>query len=198
MARLKLLDIISEKSGKLCAEILEKKTEEAAEIIDKAKSDSEEMRSRVLQKVEAESNRLRERQHNTIRFRSNAQRYELKAQALESVWSETKNSIENIIRSDIYGEILEKLFFECLSEAPDGSEVRAAPADGPIVKNCIQKSGLALSFMEDTSVYGGVEIHWPDGKIVLKNTLPHRLSKLKAEGNAELSLILFAENEDKE
>ena len=198
MTRLKLLDIISEKSGELCAEILKKNTEEAAKIVKKAKSDSEEMRNRVLQKVEAESYRFRERQHNSIRFRSNALRYELKAQALESVWSEAKSSIENIIRSDAYGEILEKLFFECLSGTPDGSEVRAAPADGPIVRNCIQKSKRALSFMEDSMVHGGVEIHWPDGKIVLKNTLPHRLSKLKAEGNAELSLILFTDKENTE
>ena len=196
MSRPKLLDIISEKSGKLCAEILEKNTEEAAEIVEKAKSVSEEMQNRVLEKVQAESKRLRERQHNTIRFRSNAQRYELKAQALETVWREAENSIENIIRSDAYEEILEELFFECLAGAPDGSEVRAAPADGPIVRNCIKKSERTLSFAEDTTVHGGVEIHWPDGKIVLKNTLPHRLSKLKAEGNAELSLILFAEKED--
>ena len=196
MSKPKLLDILSGKSEQYCAEILEKNTDEAAEIVEQAKKLSEEMRNRVLQKVQVESNRLRERQHNSIRFRSNALRYELKATALENVWREAKDRIIDIIGSKTYKDILGKLFHECIAEAPDGSEVRAAPDDTGIVKSLIKESKRTLSFREDTSVYGGVEVHWPDRKIVMKNTLPHRLSKLQSEGNAEVSVILFVEEED--
>ena len=53
--------------------------------------------------------------------------------------------------------------------------------------------------MEDfsTTLFGTeAGINWPDGKIVLKNTLSHRLSRLKAEGNAEISALLFSSGED--
>jgi len=192
----KLLDIIREKSDTYCADILEKQRKEAEAVIEEAKKSAEEMRSRILLKVQSESGRLLERKHNSIRFRINARRYELKASAMESIWTEAESIVRGIERSDEYRGILEKLFFECLPDIPDGSEVRAAPDDAVIVRSCIDKSGRTLSFTEDADVHGGIEFHWPDGRIVLKNTLSHRLARLKTGGNAGLSSILFASVED--
>ena len=96
----------------------------------------------------------------------------------------------------MYKDILESLFSECLDRVPDGSIVRTSPSDVEIIKACIERSKRSLSFEEDPSVHGGVEFLWADGKTVLKNTLSHRLSRLKAEGNAEISGILFSSEED--
>ena len=147
-------------------------------------------------KVHAEADRLRERRYNTILFEINARRYELKSSAIESIWREAEEIIRRIESSGKYKDIFESLFNECLNDVPDGSIVRVFPADAETVKACINRSKRTLFIEEDPNVHGGVEFYWPDGKTVLKNTLSHRLSKLKAEGNAEFSGILFPSGED--
>ncbi len=191
-----LLQIIEEKSEHYKKEILEKAAKEADAIIEKATRTSEDMRSKTLLNVLSEAAGLRERRYNTIRFRNNARRYELKSSALEKIWHEAGETLRKIERSERYKKILEDLFFECLDDVPDGSMVRTSPEDTGIVKSCIEKSKRKISLEEDTGVHGGVEFHWPDGRIVLKNTLSHRLTRLKAEGNAELSRILFSSGKE--
>ena len=101
MSKPKLLDIIREKSDTYCADILEKQRKEAEAVIEEAKKSAEEMRSRILLKVQAESGRLLERKHNAIRFRINARRYELKARAMESIWAEAEKIIRGIDRKSV-------------------------------------------------------------------------------------------------
>ena len=196
MSRSKLLDIIREKSERYCAEILDRNRNEAETLIEESKNAVEKMRNQVFDRIKAESDRLLERKHNTIRFRINARRYGIKSKALQDAWREAGKHIRALEQSDKYRGILEKLFSECIDDVPDDSVVRAAPKDAGIVRACIQRAGRSFIVEEDTHVRGGVEFHWPDGKIVLVNTLSHRLSKLKAEGFAELPSILFAEEKD--
>ena len=177
-------------------EILDKAKTEADTILEESTRSSEELRNQVYMKVQAEADRLKERQYNKFRFEINARRYELKSSAIESIWREAEEIIQKIEKSEKYKDILESLFYECLNDVPDDSIVRAFPADAGIVKGCIKRSKRSLVFEEDPHVHGGVEFYWPDGKTALINTLSHRLSRLKAEGNAEFSRILFSSDED--
>lgn len=196
MSKPKLLNIIKENAEQLRKETLDKSHAEADAILEKATSSSEELRNQARLKVQAEADRLREHKYNIIRFRTNARRYELKSSAIEDIWREAEETLRKIEQSEGYKDILQTLFFECLASVPYGSVVRASPADAETVRAYIERSKRPLYFEEDPQVRGGVEFHWPDGKIVLKNTLSHRLARLKAEGNAELSRILFSSGED--
>ena len=195
MSKPKLIDIIKENAEKLCAEILDKAITEADTILDKAARSSEDLRNQARLKVQAEADRIQERKYNMYRFRTNARRYELKSSAIENIWREAGEILSKIEHSENYKDILQALF-ECIESVPDGSIVRSSPEDAEIIRACVDRSARPLVFEEDSQVHGGVEIHWPDGKIVLKNTLSYRLSRLKAEGNAELSKILFSSAED--
>jgi len=196
MSKPKLIDIIKENAEKLSTEILDKAHAEADAIFDKATMSSEDLRNKVRLKVQAEADRIQERKYNMHRFRTNVRRYELKSSAIESVWREAGEILSKIEHSEKYKNILQSLFFECIESVPDDSIVRTSPEDAEIIRACISRSARPLVFEEDSQVRGGVEFHWPDGKIVLKNTLSYRLSRLKAEGNAELSKILFSSVED--
>ena len=183
MLKQELLDNIKENALQNRTDILNKATAKAHTVIDETTKSSEELRNQA-------------RQFNSIRFQANARRYELKSSAIEEIWCEIEEILRKIEQSDGYKNILETLFFECVSMVPDGSVVRAFPADAEIVKAFIDRSKRQLVFEEDPQVHGGVEFHWPDGKTVLKNTLLLRLSRLKAEGNAEISRILFSSGEE--
>ena len=196
MLKTELLDYIKVNAQHDRTEILNKAQAEADAILQESTRTSEDLRSQARLKVQAEADRLRERQFNIIRFRINARRYKLKSSAIESIWGEAEEILQKIEKSEKYKEILETLFFECLNDVPDGSIVRAFPSDADIIRDCINSSKRSLVFEEDSNIHRGVEFHWPDGKTVLKNTLSHRLSKLKAEGNADLSRILFSSAED--
>ena len=196
MPKTELLEYIKANATHDHKEILDKAKAEADTIIEESTRSSEDLRNQARMKVQAEAGRLRERRYNTIRFGINARRYELKSSAIESIWREAEEILQKIEKSEKYKDILGTLFYECLNDVPDGSIVRAFPADAGIVKACIERSKHSLVFEEDPHVHGGVEFHWPDGKTALKNTLSHRLSRLKAEGNAEFSRILFSFDED--
>ncbi|MFC1692071.1 V-type ATP synthase subunit E [Candidatus Latescibacterota bacterium] len=190
-----LLNSIRKKAEKNRTEIRDKALKEAEEISEKANGISRDMLNKAHLRIQGEADRLLERKYNIIRFQTNARRYELKSSAIESIWQEIDEILGKIEHSDGYKTILENLFYECLSSAPDNSLVKASPQDADTVKSCIRRSKQKLLFEEDPRVHGGVEFHWPDGKVVLINTLSHRLSRLKAEGNSELSRILFSSGE---
>ena len=191
-----LLDTIREKAEKDISELIDRAFAEADAVLKEAAATAEDMREQVRMKVQAEADRIRERKYNSIRFRLNARRYEVKSLAIESIWRGTEEILRKIEESDGFKDILEQLFFESLSNVPDNSTVRVSYADAGTVRACIERSGRPLYLEEDPDVHGGVEFHWPDGKIVLKNTLSHRLSRLKAEGNAEISSLIFSSGKD--
>lgn len=195
MSKPKLIDIIKENAEKLSTEILDKARTEAGTILEKATRSSEDLRKKARLKVQAEADHIQERKYNMYRFRTNARRYELKSSAIKSIWREAGEILSKIEHSEKHKNILQSLFFECIDSIPDGSIVRTSPEDAEIIRTCVDRSARPLVFEEDSQVCGGVEFHWPDGKIVLKNTLSYRLSRLKAEGNAELSKILFSSAE---
>ena len=198
MPKIELLEHIRANARLDRKEILDKAQEEADTILEESSRLSEDLLNKARMKVHAEADRLRERRYNTILFEINARRYELKSSAIESIWREAEEIIWRIEKSGKYADIFETLFNECLNDVPDGSIVRVFPADAETVKACIDHSKRTLFIEEDPHVHGGVEFYWPDGKTALKNTLSHRLSKLKAEGNAEFSGILFSSGEDSE
>ena len=192
MSKPKLIDIIKENAEKFSTEILDKARTEIDAILEKATRSSEDLRNKARLKVREEADRIQERKYNMFRFRTNARRYEFKSSAIKSIWREAGEIIGKLEHSENYNDILQSLFFECIDSIPDGSIVRTSPEDAEIIRACVDRSTRPLIFEEDPQVRGGVEFHWPDGKIVLKNTLSYRLSRLKAEGNAELSKILFS------
>ena len=191
-----LLDTIREKAEKDLSELIDRAFAEADAILKEAATTAEDLREQVRMKVQAEADRIRERKYNSNRFRLNARRYEAKSSAIESIWRETEEILRKIEASEGFKDILETLFFESLSNVPDNSVVCVSSANADTVRACIERSGRPLILEEDPDVHGGVEFHWPDGKIVLKNTLSNRLSRLKAEGNAEISSLLFSPVED--
>lgn len=191
-----LLDNIKGNALQDRTEILDKANAKANAILEESTRSSEELKKQTHLKVQAEAELIRERQYNSIRFQINARRYELKSSAIEEIWREVEEILRKIEQSDGYKDILKTLFSECLSRIPDGSVVRAFPADAETIKACINRSKQQLVFVEDPQVRGGVEFHWPDGKTVLINTLSHRLSRLKTGGNAEISRILFSPGEE--
>jgi len=196
MQKIELLTIIKENALQEHHETFETAQVKSEAVREESIASSEDLRNQVRHKVRAETDRLRERQYNSHNFRINARRYAIKSSAIEQIWCEAEEIIKKIERSAWYQDILKTLFFECLPNVPDGSIVRAFPADADVVKGCIEHSNRKLSFEENSQVHGGVEFHWPDGKTVLRNTLSHRLLKLKSRGNADISKILFSSAED--
>jgi len=192
----KLLDNIKKNARQNRTEMLNESTAKADAILEESVRSSEELKKQIRLKVQAEADLIKERQYNSIRFQINARRYKIKSSAIKGIWREIEEILRGIEQSDRYKDILNILFSECVSSVPDGSVVRAFPADAEIIKSCIDRSKRQLVFVEDSRVHGGVEFHWPDGKTALKNTLSHRLLRLKAEGNEEISGILFSSGED--
>ena len=192
-----LLDLIRKKAEHDLAGIGESALIEADALIEEAERTSEKLKTEALSRINAEASHLRERKYNSVRFRMNAKRYELKATAIESAWREAEQALASLERSQDYPAILTALFKENLSDAPDNSLVRVNPADEPLVRGLIDESGRPLPLETDGDIHGGIEILWPDGAIVLRNTLSHRLAKLKAGGNAFIADILFGDIEEK-
>ena len=195
MAELKILDIIRKDAEYTLKGIQEKRNSEAEAIHEKAESTSDKLLKEAQLKIQGEVGFLLERKYNTIRHLTNARRYELKSSALENIWREAEKNLEKIVNSSGYKDILRSLFFESLPDVPDGSVVKASADDEEIIKGCIKESKRNVIFEKDPYVRGGVVVYWPDGKIVLKNTLFHRLKRFKEEGNSEIAAILFASDE---
>jgi len=195
MPKIELLEHIRANARLDRKKILDKAQEEADTILEESSRLSEDLLNKARMKVHAEADRLRERRYNTILFEINARRYELKSLAIENIWREAEKILQRIEKSEKYKDIIETLFYECMNDVPDGSIVRAYPSDAEIVKGCIERSKRSFVFEVDTNVHGGIEFIWPDGKTVLKNTLSKRLLRLKAEGNAGFSRILFSSDE---
>ena len=191
-----MLDHIREKAEKEHREIIEKAHSEADSILDNARRTSEDLREQTRLKIQTEAGRLRENKYNALQFQLNARKYEVQSSAINSIWCEVGEILRKIEQSGDFAAVLERLFYECLSEVPDDSVVKASGRYAGTVRACIAKSDRRLTFEEDNRIIGGIEFHWADGKIVLRNTLSHRLSKLKAEGNAEISSMLFPSVED--
>lgn len=190
-----IFDIIGKYAEKDRTDIRDKALAEAENIRENARSTADERRESVRQKIEKEADRIRERKYNTIRFHMNARRYELKSASIESLWIEAEELVRKAEQGEGYDKILEALFFECIDEIPDGSVVRANPADISIVRSCIARSKRTVTPEESDNVHGGVEFVWPGGEVVLHNTLSYRLSRLRTESNAEISSLLFASEE---
>ena len=195
MSEPKILDIIRKDAEYFLKEIQETKNSEAEAIRKNAESTSDKLLKEAQLRIQGEADNLLERKYNTTRHLTNAHRYELKSSALENIWREAEKNLEKIVNSSGYKDILRSLLFESLPDVPDGSVVKASVEDEQIIKNCIEESKRNVIFEKDPYVRGGVEIYWPDGKIVLKNTLFHRLKRLKEEGNSEIAAILFASDE---
>jgi len=191
-----LLDLIRKKAEHDLARIGETARKEADILIEEAERTSVKLKSEARSDINSEANRLRERKYNGVRFRMNAKRYEIKAAAIESVWREAKEALVALERSSGYPDVLVKLFGENLDDVPDNSTVRVNPSDEAQVSGLIDDSGRPLLLETGDDVHGGVEFHWPDGSIVLRNTLSHRLGKMKAGGNAFIADILFGDKEE--
>jgi vacuolar-type H+-ATPase subunit E/Vma4 len=195
MPKTKLIDIIRNDSEKIKRGHLEQAQAEAESILEKAAKSSESMKQQERLRIRDEAEAIMEKRFNIHRYQTNAKRYELKASSIESIWTDAGVILDKIVSSESYNEILRSLFFECVDRVPDGSTVRTSPGDAAVVAACIGESSRELVLEEDDQVRGGVEFVWPDGKIVVKNTLSYRLSKLKAGGSAEISRILFDSGE---
>ncbi|MFC1651124.1 V-type ATP synthase subunit E [Candidatus Latescibacterota bacterium] len=198
MAKTKLIDIIRLDSEKIKSEYIEKARAEADAILEKASKSSENMKNQARLRIRDEAESIMEKRFNIYRFQTNVKRYELKSSSIDSIWNEAGDILEKIRKSVKYKDILRSLFFECVDRVPDGSAVRTSPEDAVVIEACIKETSRKFVTEEDVSIHGGVEFVWPDGKIAIKNTLSYRLSKLKAEGSAEISKILFSLEEDKE
>jgi len=198
MVNNKLLELIRDKAGKDCGSLIEDAEAEAGSILGKASETAREMREEAHARVRNEADRIREQKYNAVQHRMNTKRYELKSIAIRNIWREAETTVLNLEKSDEYDGILESLFFECSADVPDNSAVHCSPSDIEKVSSFPERSKRKLILVEDPLVHGGLEFHWPDGNIVLKNTLAHRMSRLKAEGNAELSAILFSSEDDRE
>jgi len=190
------LDIIRGKAEEERSAIIRRARAQAEKILEKAEREAEALREEVRARIAEEADRLRERKFNYVRHRMNARIYRMKAAAIESIWRESEKILEKMVKTGGHRKILPALFFECIDSVPEDSVVRAHPDDTEIVLSCIERSGKRLVHEEDPSVLGGVEFHWPGGGTVLRNTLSHRLSRLRNEGNAEISALLFAEKEN--
>ncbi len=198
MPTIKLIDIIRLESEKVVREYNEQAEAEAEAILKKARESSEQLKEQARLRIRDEAEAIMERRFNMYRFQTNAKRYELKASAIECIWSDAASIIAKIRSSAGYGDILRELFSGCVEDVPEGSIVRTSPEDADIIGVCIEKSGKKLVLETDERVRDGVEFVWPDRKIAVKNTLSHRLEKMKAGGVAEISSILFASGEGSE
>ncbi|MFC1539270.1 V-type ATP synthase subunit E family protein [Candidatus Latescibacterota bacterium] len=192
MPKIKLIDIIRANSDNIKREHLEKAQTEADAILDKASKYSENLKEQVRLRIRDEAESIMEKRFNVYRFQKNAKRYQVKSSSIERIWDEAGDIIEKITKTGIYKNILRLLFFECAERVPDGSLVRTSPEDAAVIGACIKESSRQFILEEDRFIWGGVEFVWPDRKIVIKNTLPYRLSKLKSEGNVDISKILFS------
>jgi vacuolar-type H+-ATPase subunit E/Vma4 len=198
MPTIKLIDIIRRDSEKVIREYHEQAQAEADAILEKARESSEQLKEQARLRIRGEAEAIMEKRFNMYRFQTNAKRYELKASAIERIWADAADIIAKIRLSEAYADILQELFDECAGDVPEGSIVRTSPEDADIVKTFIGKSGKNLVLETDERVRDGVEFVWPDRKIAVKNTLSHRLEKLKGDGVVDISAILFASGEGSE
>ncbi len=190
-----ILKFIRERAAHEIGDIREESSRTAETIRENAAREAENLRENVRLKIRNQTGQLRERYSNMRRFQHSVRTYEVKSQAITAIWREVEELLLKVEQSDGYGKILENLFFECLDVVPDGSIVRAASGDAELIGSLIERSKRLLNLEEDPGVHGGVEFYWPDGRTVLRNTLLHRLGRLKAGGNAGLTKILFAREE---
>jgi len=198
MSDTKLLDLIRKQAERKLAGIKETARNEADTLLREAEQVSEKLKAEAVSKISAEASRLRERKYNGVRFRINARRYEIKATAIENVWHDAEKALASLERSGDYPAVLTALFKENLDDTPANSVVRVNPADEALIRGLIDKSEHPLALETDDNVHGGVELHWPDGTIVLRNTLSYRLGKLRAGGNAFIVDILFGDEEEQQ
>ncbi len=187
----KILTFIREIADSEEKSIREKADSDIESITSESIEKADAMRESMRDSVRGEADRLRERRQNAVKFQATVKRYELKAQAIKDIWYETEKKLADIERSDMYPEILAALVKECFDRVPENAVFSANPSDTERVKTCLKREGRSYDIVEDDSVHGGVSVRWPDGKTVLMNTLKNRLERLKAEGDDELSRLLF-------
>lgn len=196
METLALLQYIRKSAEERIRDITETAHREAATIASLSAQEADKLKAQLQERVRGEAVRLRERRSNANRYRDSLRRYTLKAAAIDAVWKDVTARVEAIARSERYGDILAALVRESIPGAPDDAVVHVHPDDVARTAAVIEASGRALAVAGDPSVSGGCEVYWPDGKMVLRNTLAGRLERLKVEGGGMLSQVLFGSDGD--
>ena len=190
-----LISTLQTKVSFMGQEILDDAQRERDAIIADADTRSDAMEQEVLDRVKSRSERILDRKYNAVSFHANVQRYEMKSLAIDDVWREAAAIVRGIAESPEYPAILERLFLECVSEAPEGAILRVSPEDAARVREFVQQSNRRFMVTEAADIRWGVEFRWPEGDVALVNTLEQRLVRLREGGNTAISAILFGERQ---
>jgi len=196
MEDVKLLDIIRENANSERKSIVADANAEAGRMLDAARRRADEELKEARDAIRLESMRLREQKLNSLRYRLNVKRYDYKARAVSTTWKTVESRINKIIESDIFPALLENFIMECVGDVPKDASLYVPVGRSKAIGDFLKTKKLTFEIEEIETLTDGIEFHWPENTVVLRNTLRDRLDRFKADSGERISNMLFDGAED--
>ncbi len=188
-----LYDIIRRHAESERQSVIENAEAEAAAIINAAQKRAETAMHEAREAIKNDADRLRQQRLNTERYRMNVKRYDAKAQAIDTVWRVAESKVRELIQSPEFDTVLCQLILECSGDVPSDASLHLPESHTERVLAFLKAQKLSFEVVGDKMLTDGVEFHWPGSKVVLKNTLSQRLSRLKSDSGDTVSAMLFGD-----
>ena len=161
--------------------------QEAEQVLARAREDAERTRTR---RVEAELRGLRSeqaRQLNDARLAGLRAVAAARERLLTTTFSEAAIKLSSVREWPDYPAIFQRLYEEAVAElSEDNLTLRVDPRDHDLARSLAHRPDTTVGIEPALSCLGGVEVAANAGRVVVLNTIEHRLARAKETMREEL------------
>lgn len=176
------------------SEIMERSKSEADELIREAKEKDQPIRRRLLEDATQTVAIQRNKMLSTAREKSRMEIIKAKNEVFEKIFEEAVQKMGFVRDRPQYREILKALLGEALRDlGSDDVVLHIDKKDEVLLKDILTELKLSNKIVTDLPCAGGLNVYSHDERFIVFNTLESRLKRAKEIYRPEIFSILFSE-----
>lgn len=196
----KLAALLDQEASAEIEAILAEARSRASELVAAAKEREEERLAQARRTLEIQHEAAMVRAKSAAQLAANAVKLRAQHQMVEAVFAQAAKELDSLIGdAKRYQPVLLKLLNEAI-DALGGEAVKVAavtvnPDDQGLITAVAKKLNLAAEIKTDPGLRGGVKVRAADADVSITNSLSERLAAVREELTADISRLLFADQE---
>ena len=176
------------------SEIMERSKSEADELIREAKEKDQPIRRRLLEDATQTVAIQRNKMLSTAREKSRMEIIKAKNEVFEKIFEEAVQKMGSVRDRPQYREILKALLGEALRDlGSDDVVLHIDKKDEVLMKDILTELKLSNEIVTDLPCAGGLNVYSHDERFIVFNTLESRLKRAKEIYRPEIFSIVFSE-----
>jgi len=187
-----ILNALEEQAQNDCDECLTEANEHATHILDTARQDAEDIKTRHVQQVERSAQAKASQKVNAARLEGKMLVSSVKGEGLESVFEQAQAQLGTVRQSPTYSSLLTALVAEALEGSSGEVTVKVNPDDVSAVQQQIASRGVTGEVLGDDTITGGVLVELEGGRILRRNTLEDRLERARGLVQNDVAKVILA------